>query len=274
VLQAGGIGGCTLTADNARVAQKIWGDSVLRLKESTVRETGKRKPQSLVKVPRELIQLQRKVWIGIDIFFVNGHIFFMKYGRMICFTTVTHLINSITRWLRFGPQCTRYTRCICFVGSTLLRAGNGEFAWIADQVASLPTNPILNLAAASEHVGLIERNIRFLKEKTRLIHHSLPFEQIPAVMCIHMVLHTVQFMNSFPRKVCLKHYPPSAIMNGTRLHMNQLQLKFGSYCQVAEDVNPCNSLAARTRGAISMGPSGNLSGGQRFLALNTGKLIV
>ena len=33
-------------------------------------------------------------------------------------------------------------------------AGDGEFAWIADQVASLPTNPMLNLAAASEHVGL------------------------------------------------------------------------------------------------------------------------
>jgi hypothetical protein len=63
VLQAGGIDGCTLTADNARVAHKIWGDSVprLKLKGSTVRETGKRKPQSLVKVPRELIQLQRKI---------------------------------------------------------------------------------------------------------------------------------------------------------------------------------------------------------------------
>jgi hypothetical protein len=84
----------------------------------------------------------------------------------------------------------------------------------------------------------------------------------------------VQFMNSFPRKGGLKHYPPSAIMNGTRLHMNQLQLKFGSYCQVAEDVNPCNSVAARTHGAISMGPSSNLSGGQRFLALDTGTLIV
>ncbi len=46
--------------------------------------------------------------------------------------------------------------------------------------------------------------------------------------------------------------------------MNQLQLKFGSYCQVAEDVTPRNSLAARTRGAISMGPSGNLFGGQNF----------
>ncbi len=93
-------------------------------------------------------------------------------------------------------------------------------------------------------------------------------------MLVRMVLHTVQFMNSFPRKGGLKHYPPSAIMSGTQLHMSQLQLKFGSYCQVVEDVTPRNSLAAHTRGVISMGPSGNLSGGQRFLALDTGKMIV
>jgi hypothetical protein len=93
VLRAGGIVGCTLTADNAKVAFKNWGNSVPRLKGCTVRETGQRKPQSLVKVPRELIQLQQKVRIGIDIFFVNGHVFFMMYSRMTCFTTVTHLIN-------------------------------------------------------------------------------------------------------------------------------------------------------------------------------------
>ena len=93
VLRAGGIGGCTLAADNARVAHKIWGDSVPTLKGSTVRETSKRKPLSLVKVPCELMQLQRKVWNDNDIFFVNGHIFFMTYIRMICFPTVTHLIN-------------------------------------------------------------------------------------------------------------------------------------------------------------------------------------
>ncbi len=77
-------------------------------------------------------------------------------------------------------------------------------------------------------------------------------------------------MNSFPQKGGLKHYPPSAIMTGAWLHMSQLQLKFGSYCQAAEGVTPCNSLAARMCGAISIGPSGNLSGGQRFLALDTG----
>jgi hypothetical protein len=93
-------------------------------------------------------------------------------------------------------------------------------------------------------------------------------------MLVRMVLHTVQFMNSFPRKSGLKHYPPSAIMTDAQLHMSQLQLKFGSYCQVVEDVTPCNSLAACTRRAISMGPSGNLSRGQFFLALDTGKMIV
>ncbi len=39
-------------------------------------------------------------------------------------------------------------------------------------------------------------------------------------------------------------------------------------------MTPRNGFAARTRGAISIGPSGNLSGGQCFLALDTGKMIV
>jgi hypothetical protein len=121
---------------------------------------------------------------------------------------------------------------------------------------------------------LVECNICFLKEKTSSICHCLPFEHIPALMLVCMVLYSVQFMNSFPCKEGLKHYPPSTIMTGAQLHMSQLQLKFGSYCQVAEDVSPRNSLAAYKCGAISMGPSGNLSRGQCFLTLDTGKLVV
>jgi hypothetical protein len=98
-------------------------------------------------------------------------------------------------------------------------AGDGEFAWIAGQVASLPTIPILNLVAASKHV-VVERNICFLKEKTCSIRHSLPFERIPALMLVRMVLYTVLFMNSFLHKGGLKHYPPSTIMTGAQLHMS------------------------------------------------------
>ncbi len=236
-----------------------------------MRETGHCKQKSLVKVPKELLQLQQKVCIGVDIFFINCHIFSMMYRTKICFTRVTHLINHKVSevWAAMHKIYQMYMLCGFHIVEI---AGDREIAWIADQVAPLPTTPILNLAAASEHVGLVERNIHSLKEKTRLIHYSLPFEHI--LMLVHMVLYTMQFMNSFTHKRGLKHYPPSAIMTGAQLHMSQLQLKFGSYCQVAKDVTPHNSLAARTCAAISLQTSGNLSEGQRFLALDTGKLFV
>ncbi len=184
-----------------------------------MRETGHRKPQSLVKVPKELLQLQQKVCIGIDIFFVNGHIFFMTYSRKICFTTVTHLINHKASkvWAAMHKIYQMYMLCGFHIIGI---ADDGEFAWIADQVASLPTTPILNLAATSKHVGLVEQNVSFLKEKTCSICHFLPFERIPDLMLVRMVLYSVQFMNSFPCKGGLKHYPPSAIMTGGQLHMS------------------------------------------------------
>jgi hypothetical protein len=43
---------------------------------------------------------------------------------------------------------------------------------------------------------------------------------------------------------------------------------------VAEHVEPCNSLAPCTRATILLGSLGNLSGGQIFLALDTGHTIV
>jgi hypothetical protein len=168
VLRVGGIGSCIITVENAKVPNNIWGASVPRLKGGTVRETGPCKPQSLVKVPKELLQLQQKVCIGINILFVNGHIFFIMYSRKICFTTISHLINHEVSevWAKMHTIYQMYMLC----GFHIVKiAGDGEFAWIADQVASLSTTPILNLAAAS-------------KQKNCLIRHSLPFEHIPALM--------------------------------------------------------------------------------------------
>jgi hypothetical protein len=71
----------------------------------------------------------------------------------------------------------------------------------------------------------------------------------------------------------VKHFSPSEIMTGWRLHANDLSIGFGTYCQVAENVEPRNNLTPCTRAAISLGNSGNLSGGQIFLALDTGHTI-
>jgi hypothetical protein len=84
-------------------------------------------------------------------------------------------------------------------------------------------------------------------------------------MVIRMVLHIVKFVNGFPQRGGPKYYSTGQIMTGRGIHADNLLLKFGTYCQVSENVEPRNSLAERTRGAISIGNSGNLRGGQAFM---------
>ncbi len=79
-------------------------------------------------------------------------------------------------------------------------AGDHKFASISDLVVQLPTAPKLDWAAASQHCGLIEWNIRFLKEKIRSLRQSLPFERVLGIMVVRMVLHIVKFVNGFPRR--------------------------------------------------------------------------
>ncbi len=108
-------------------------------------------------------------------------------------------------------------------------AGDQDFNLISDLIVSLPTAPKLDWAAASQHCGLIERNVQFLKENIRFLRHSLPFERVPGIMVVCMVLHIVKFVNGFPRQGGVKHYSPSEIMTDRRLHANDLQLAFGIY---------------------------------------------
>ena len=58
------------------------------------------------------------------------------------------------------------------------------------------------------------------------------------------------------------------------IHYKDYLLPVGSYCQISEEGVPHNSMKARTRGAISLGPSENAHGWQKFYALDTDKVVV
>ena len=169
------------------------------MKGNTVRRNGKRVAQSIVKVPKELIKLQQDVELAIDCFFVNKHIFLTTISTKICFTTVTHLAHQ-NKALVWEALHATYKMYLLRGFRIVVIAGDQEFASISDLVVQLPTAPKLDWAAASQHCGLIERNIRYLKEKIRSLCHSLPFERVPGIMVVHMVLHIMKFVNGFPRR--------------------------------------------------------------------------
>jgi hypothetical protein len=92
---------------------------------------------------------------------------------------------------------------------------------------------------------------------------------------IHIVLNAVKMLNFFPTKRGISDtLSPKTIMSGETLNYKKhLSLQVGQYCQVHEEDTPHNSQSPRTKGAISLGPSGNLQGGYKFMALNTGTKI-
>jgi hypothetical protein len=187
IVSVGGVPGLEVTTEDVKAADVIWGQSVLKMKGNTVRRNGKCVAQSIVKVPKELIKLQQDVELAIDCFFVNKHIFLTTISTKICFTTVTHLAHRTKALIWEALHATYKMYLLCGFRIVVI-AGDHEFASISDLVVQLPTAPKLDWAAASQHCGLIERNIRFLKEKIRSLRHSLPFERVPGIMVVRMVL--------------------------------------------------------------------------------------
>jgi hypothetical protein len=114
-----------------------------------------------------------------------------------------------------------------------------------------------------------------IKERVRATRHTLPFKVIPLVMLIYLISSSTLWINAFPPKGGVSFtLSPRNIMTGVAFDYNKhFQLPFGSYVQVHKDNNPTSSMAARTLGAICLGPTGNIQGSYKFLNLRTGKRI-
>jgi len=120
----------------------------------------------------------------------------------------------------------------------------------------------LNVTAADNHVGEVERSIRTMKERARTTIHGLPFKQLPKVMIQALVYHAAKGLNQFPAKNGISNtLSPLTIMTGrANPDYNELKLEFGSYVQFFEDNTPSNTTTSRNPGAIVLNPTGNAQG--------------
>ena len=274
IVQSNQIKDCPVTVADIEAANQIWGKDIAALKGKTIRTRPVPVVADFVKVPKELLSLHREVFLTVDIFFVNQIPFFLTLSRKICFTSVNHLANrkTATVFAAFRDMYQFYMQRGFRI--TTVHA-DGEFQALKQLIESLPGGPTVNLAASNEHVPEIERRIRVVKERCRATRHSLPFKTIPKLLTIHIVFQAVKLLNFFPQHGGISdNLSPKTILTGETLDFKiHLNLLVGQYCQVHEEEAPRNSETARTQGALSLGPSGNIQGGYKFLSLQTGKKI-
>ena len=205
---------------------------------------------------------------------MNKNPLFLTLSRKITFTVVNHLSDcTLPQIFKAFKEIYVYYLHRRFCITTV--HADDEFEPLKTLVVSLPGDPMLNLASANDHVPEIEQRIRVVKERCRAVRHILPFKRIPKLLTTHIVLNVVKLLNFFPTKGGVSDsLSPKTIMSGETLnYKKQLILQVGQYCQVHEDKTPRNSQVARTKGTISLGPSGNLQGGFKFMALDSGKQI-
>ena len=260
VIRSNQIKDCPVTVEDVDVATKIWGKNIAALKGKTTRSTPSPVAPDFVKVPAELLKLHKEVFLTIDIFFVNKIPFFLSLSRKICFTAVNHLANrTVPEIFKAFKEIYQYYLQRGFRITTV--HADGEFEPLAALIQALPGGPTVNLASAHEHVPEIERRIRVVKERCRASRHTLPFKRIPKLLTIYIVFNVVKLLNFFPTKGGISDsLSPKTIMSGETLDFKKhLSLQIGQYCQVHEEEQPRNSQIARTKGAISLGPSGQLA---------------
>jgi hypothetical protein len=264
-----------VTVQDIDVALKIWGKNIAALKGKTTWSKSIQVARDYVKVPIELMKLHKEVFLTTDIFFVNKIPVFLTLSHKICFTAVNHLTDSTVPQIckAFKEMYQYYLHC-CFQIKTV--CADGECAPLKSLIESMTGGPMVNFESANEHVPEIEMIIRVVEDRCRATRHSLPYERIHKLVTIHIVLNVVKLLNLFPTKGGVSDtLSPNTIMSGDTLHFKKnLSLQIGKYCQVHEENTPRNSQVAHTKGAISLSPSGNLQGGFKFMALNSGNKIV
>ena len=109
--------------------------------------TAKASASSIVSIPKELLQAQKKVTLSIDFFYINEkHIFLMTYSDNICYTTTSHVVSCKVKdyWsLLKGIYKKYFVRGLVIV---TIKA-DLEFTTLQALVGKLPSDPTMLLAA-------------------------------------------------------------------------------------------------------------------------------
>ncbi len=132
-----------------------------------------------------------------------------------------------------------------------------------------------NTTAAKEHVSEAEHSIRTVKERTRGLIGTLPFNDIPRQMKIEFVYFIMLWLNAFPVKtgVSLIYSPWELFVRWHLDYKKHCRVLPGTYCEVHDESSPSNMMVPRTHKDIALGLTGNLQGTVKFYCLNTGCML-
>ncbi len=176
-----------------------------------------------VAVPRSLVEQNKVVTMAADVFFVDGMAFLITVPRRIKFITAEYVpVRTATNLSKHLTQVLQVYERAGFRVRTILR--DGEFEKVRDLIPRVECNT----TGAKEHVSKAERTICTVKEQTRGLLGTLPFQHLPRRMKIEFIYFMVLWLNAFPVKNGISSvFLESSLCNGTWTTANTAEFRQG-----------------------------------------------
>ena len=269
IIASNAIKNSPVTIDDIDRAEHIYGPALPTLQGKMTRSSPKSKSTVFVPVPLDIFKHHRFIDLHADFLFVNGIPFMHTKSANINFLSIQHCTsrNAITikNSLKFIKD--KYESRGFVVAH--LHADN-EFNVDGLDEILCPTQ--IHIYAANEHVGVIERSIRTIKERCRCISHSMPYTMHPKILTRCMLEFVVTRLNQLPSSDGVSEVisPATIVLGRGPLDCQYDTIDFGSY--VVLYTTTTNDMKRRSVPCIALNPTNNF-GGHNFMSLETGRKL-
>jgi hypothetical protein len=260
---------CNITVDDINRAEIIYGPATPLLFGKMTRPTPLSHRFEKVPLPLPIATHHKNLQLYVDFFFVNGYPFLTTKSGKINFITATPVTSrSITNIKNALDNVIDMYEARGFNITTL--HGDNEFNVHALRQHLLPI--LTQIYGKNEHVHIIERSNRVVKERARCMCHSVPFKYYTKLMIQGLIASVTKWLNAFPSKngVSLTMSPSNIIEGKPNPDFNHQRIVFGSYAIVYTGTD--NTMNRRGVPSIALNES-NDHGGHYFMSLYTGKRL-
>lgn len=259
---------CPINVEDIHRMTAIYGADIGAVLGRTVRK----RPLSLQNTVVPRIDNEETV-LFVDLFFINNLTFLLSISKGFNMLVVAYMDDKKKDSLEININKTiaQYAKFRVKVTSIIC---DGESAVAALKIPLEMQGISVDISSKNEHVSVIERAGRQLKERVRAFINTLPFN-LTKEMLIYLVYYLTSMINSFPRSTsALEGVSPKEKLTGKVLDYNlDCQLEFGDYVQANEDDTRTNTMNARTFPAICLGPVGNIQASYYFMSLLTFEVV-